>query len=298
VLEVSDRVTVESCYDESARMMDMTVHFHDVEAGPDGLLPWMAMGYRPSELCAMTPPSGGVTPLLCVTHEDEGAAPKAHKTSLLPEAKSMSADAFSSMYMLAKPLGETEGYADVYVEAPTASAEAKVARSSSPFSSDDTVSLRFKQAVDDAAEGMHLMYAIGMSSQLGVHSTRGCFKVEATPCGNGDQKSLAIDSAGTEIAEEGSNDSNNGLGMLFVGIAVGFALAALLGGVALYSRQTKRRGANYGGGEGEAGETNVQKAVALGDTNRTAVMGVGATARSGANGSSGGSGDEDLQDHV
>ena len=51
------------------------------------------------------------------------------------------------------------------------------------MSAEDTVSLHFKQSVE-GPDAMNLMYAIGMSSELGFHGTRGCFQVEPVPCGS------------------------------------------------------------------------------------------------------------------
>mmetsp|Transcript_31905 Transcript_31905/g.67077 ORF Transcript_31905/g.67077 Transcript_31905/m.67077 type:complete len:801 (+) Transcript_31905:169-2571(+) len=196
VLEVSNRMTVESCYDEATKMMDMSIHFHDVEPGTDGLLPWMAVGYRASDVCAMTPPEGGTTPIVLVTQASEDAAPQAHKTTLLPEAKGMSQVAFDSMITLMRPLEGIDEYTNVSVEAPMASTVVQMARSASTLAAEDTVSLHFKQAVDENPEVMNLLYAIGMTSELGFHTTRGCFEVQATPCGNAgsvDAEGITID---------------------------------------------------------------------------------------------------------
>jgi len=207
VLQVSDRITVESCYDESTSSMDMSIHFHDIEPTFDGKLPWMAIGYRPTELCAMTPPDGGVTPIVLVTHsEEDGSMPEAHKTMLLPEAKAYSQDAFSSIMTSRKPLGDVEDYMDVVVEAPmvVSNTAIQVARSSSTSSSEDTVSLHFKQVVEGNTkpEVLNLMYAIGMTSQLGSHTTRGCFQLQdITPCSDG-----GGDAGGSQ---EGSSTEDN-----------------------------------------------------------------------------------------
>ncbi|KAL7536637.1 hypothetical protein ACHAXR_010642 [Thalassiosira sp. AJA248-18] len=232
VLEVSDRLTVESCYDESTQSLDMSIHFHDVEPAGDGLLPWMAVGYRPSDLCAMTPPEGGVTPMVLVTQASEDAAPEAHKTSLLPEAKRFDDVAFSSMYTLMRPLGDIDGYNNVSVEAPMVSADIKVARTS--FVTEDTVSLHFKQEVEGKPDVMNLMFAIGGGSQLGFHTVRGCFQVQATPCGGGssmDTENLTIDLSGGEENEEKTVDlletDKSSANVVFAGIT--FALASVVG---------------------------------------------------------------------
>lgn len=193
VTKPSDRVTVESCYDETTQSMDMSIHFHGVEAGSDGLLPWMSLGYRPSDLCAMTPPDGGVTPIVLVTQESEESMPKAHATSLLPEAKSFSDSAFTSMYTLAKPLADAGEYMDVSLEAPMVSTNMQMARTVS-LGGEDTVSLHFKQSVEGKPEVMNLIYAIGMNSGLGFHKTRGCFQIQATSC----SKTSSTESVGTD----------------------------------------------------------------------------------------------------
>lgn len=176
--KVSDRVTVESCYDEATKSIDMSFHFHDIDPTSNGRLPWMAIGYRPSDVCAMTPPSGGVTPIVLITHlEGDGEVPKAHSTSLLPTAKTLSADAFASMYMLARDLEETDDHSDVSVIAPQITTS--IMRSG--LFDDDTVSLSFKRVVGEKPEQLNLMYAIGMSSELGIHTTRKCFVIDAFP---------------------------------------------------------------------------------------------------------------------
>ena len=147
ILELSDRVVVESCYDETSKAMDMTVRFKGMEATSDDVLPWMAVGYRET-----------------VADVD----PMAHKTELLPSAKVGEASVFASMYAAMTPLGDVEGYADVMVEA-----------------GDDEVALSFKQEVGAMPEeDVYMLFAIGMGAELGYHTTRGCFQVKATPCGS------------------------------------------------------------------------------------------------------------------
>lgn len=188
VLEVNDRITVESCYDEATMMVDISVYFHDIEPTFDGMLPWMAIGYRPSELCSMTPPKGGNTPIILVTQVNSETAPKAYSTELVPEAKALSEDAFRKIYMGTRPMGEAEGYKDVSVEAPTTSSN-DMAQPASIATEEDTVSVHYKQMVD-GNDTLHLMYAIGMTSKLGIHSTRGCFEIQPTPCGGSSMNNL------------------------------------------------------------------------------------------------------------
>jgi len=201
VLEVSDRLTVESCYDDAIDSMRVSAHFHDIEPTSEGLLPWMALGYLPSDTCMMTPPDGGVTPMVLMTQADAGASPEAHKTVLLPNTKSMDAMLFSSMMSLAKPLEGEADYTDVMVKAPMASTAAQVARSSSSFEAEDTVSLHFVQSMGDEPEVVNMMYAIGLKSELGVHVARGCFQVQPSPCGSARGESNADASDGDTTSQ-------------------------------------------------------------------------------------------------
>lgn len=182
--EVSDRVTVESCYDDATKSIDMSFHVHDIDPTSNGRLPWIALGYRESEECAMTPSDGGVTPIILISHlEGQGDLPKVFSTSLLPTAKTLSPDAFASMYVIARDLSEAQDHSNVSVIAPQVEGGADMvttmARSS--FTSDDTVTLNFKRVVGDKPDKLYLMYAIGMSAELGIHTTRKCFEIDAFP---------------------------------------------------------------------------------------------------------------------
>lgn len=224
VIQPSDRVTVESCYDETTQLMDLSIHYHDIAPSFDGLLPWMALGYRSSALCAMTPPTGGVTPVVLLMQDSEDVPPQAYKTQLVPEAKALSSVAFESMTTMMRPLNDVDGYMDVSINAPMASTNAaavQVARSSS-LEAEDTVTLHFKQDVGEKPETMNLMFAIGMSSQLGVHITRGCFEVQPTPCKNQDMESESINLGENEVTVKTSVAA----GMSSSGVV--FALSAVV----------------------------------------------------------------------
>ena len=188
-IEVSDRLAVESCAD-GAGSVRVSFHFRDVEPDADGLLPWMAIGYRASDVCAMTPPEGGPTPMVLLLQTDAGVAPVAYKALLLPEAKGASDEAFTTMTSSMKALSDEGGYSDVLVTT-AASSSAEVSRSSPSFPGEieGTVSVRFKHTPVDASAAaggmMYYTYAIGTTSLLGFHATRGCFEVLAAPCGDG-----------------------------------------------------------------------------------------------------------------
>lgn len=177
VTEVSDRLTVESCWDESTNSVDLTVHFSDVEPTSSGTLPWIALGFRSSEICAMTPPEGGDTPMILITHSSAESAPIAHSGDLVPGAKGMSQEAFGQMYQSLVPLDETVGYSSVSLSTPMVN----LAASERSMADEDTVSLSFKQDVGTKPDTMYFTYAIGAESQLGVHTTRACFELVEFP---------------------------------------------------------------------------------------------------------------------
>jgi hypothetical protein len=196
VTVVSDRVTVESCFEESTNSIDMAVHFSDLEATEAGTLPWIALGFRSSDVCAMTPTDGGNTPMILITHTSTDSAPAAHSGELLPGAKAMSQESFDAIYESLVPLEDNVDYSSVSVNAPMLSSSASIASGRSSIADEDTVTLSFKQAVDSKPRTMYLTYAIGSESQLGVHTTRACFELTefpSCPASDGSGTATAID---------------------------------------------------------------------------------------------------------
>jgi len=192
VIEASERVTVEACLDEASMMIDYSIHYRDMIPAGDGTLPWVALGFRPTDRCAMNPLDGSPTPIVLVQHAAGDASPMAYSTDLVAAAKGMSEDAFAQIYMAAVPLDEAEGFSDVSIEAPTS---LQIARSLVP--DDDTLSVHFKHSVEDSSI-QHLMFAIGMTNQLGFHTTRGCFEVKPVPCSSNTGSSLSAPSTESE----------------------------------------------------------------------------------------------------
>jgi len=222
---VSDRLTVQSCHDTATNTIDLSFHFHDIApSSTTALLPWMAIGYRSSDVCAMTPLEGGSTPLVLVATPPNESAPTVYKTELPPEAKSMSSEAFATMYANMVPLEDVEGdvvYGDVVLESALLADPTAAARASSPFGGeDDVVSLRYRQSLDEdsAPDAMYLMYAIGMSSELGIHETRGCFELVSFPvCMTDGEDAVQVEIDGNnsdgerENGEEGADASSSGM---------------------------------------------------------------------------------------
>ena len=229
VTQVSDRVTVESCWDDSTNSVDLSLHYFDVEVTTAGTLPWIALGFRSSDVCAMTPPEGGYTPMILITHSSVDSAPIAHSGELVPEAKGMSQEAFGTVYQSLVPLDETVGYSDVSVNAPMVN----FASEKYSIADEDTVTLSFKQVMDQTPDVMYFTYAIGATSQLGVHITRACFELtDFTSCSSSSSEggvsvvSMIDEKVSTKSDGETSeaNDLTTGSSLLFASITVILAL--------------------------------------------------------------------------
>jgi hypothetical protein len=181
ITEVSDRMTVESCWDDNTNSIDMSVHYFDVEPTSAGTLPWMALGLRSYARCAMTPPDGDNLPMILITQSSADSAPVASLGELVPEAKGMSPDAFGAIYQSLIPLEESDVFSSHSVSAPMVD----FASGQSSIADDDTVSLSFKLKRDseEKPDVMYFTYAIGTESSLGFHVTRACFELsEFPPC--------------------------------------------------------------------------------------------------------------------
>jgi len=201
VTEVSDRVVVESCFDDSTNSIDMSVHFLGIETTDIGTLPWMALGFRSSDMCAMTPPDGGSTPIILITHSSTEADPVAHSGDLVPEAKAMSEESYAAIYQSLVPLDESVNYTNVSVGAPMlGSSSSSFAARTSSIADEDTVTLSFKRAVESKPDVMYFTYAIGAQSQLSIHTTRSCFELrDFPPCST--FLASAVDSVSVSISD-------------------------------------------------------------------------------------------------
>jgi hypothetical protein len=201
----ADRVTVRSCYDESSNSVRWSVEYHDVLLS-DGQLPWMALGFRPSEECLMNPRSGDDTSIVLILanadeEEDEeggGASQQAFSASLPAQARGGTEEAVASIYPTLTPLENSDLYSNVMLREPNDDDDTTaVSRGESTSSS--SLLLEFSKSVDSVPPEttMYLMYAIGSQPTLGFHATRSCFEVSEFPkCpANGDM-------TGTNSVEE------------------------------------------------------------------------------------------------
>eukprot|EP00531_Pseudo-nitzschia_arenysensis_P006279 CAMPEP_0116131166 /NCGR_PEP_ID=MMETSP0329-20121206/8862_1 /TAXON_ID=697910 /ORGANISM="Pseudo-nitzschia arenysensis, Strain B593" /LENGTH=812 /DNA_ID=CAMNT_0003625581 /DNA_START=81 /DNA_END=2519 /DNA_ORIENTATION=- len=178
-----ERVTVESCYDPNSKMVKLSVEYQDIEAIPteSGMqLPWMAIGYREDDICSMTPLSGADTKIIMISQAPKENFPKAYIGEMGPATKRFDGSAIGAIYQSLWPLDEAVGFKDVSLAAPMLGGVggAMMSRSATP---DGSVVLSFSQEFDERPEVMHLMYAIGMSTSLGVHTSRSCFDITEFP---------------------------------------------------------------------------------------------------------------------
>ena len=95
-----------------------------------------------------------------------------------------------------------------------------VSRSTSPNGS---VILSFSQQFVEKPEVMNLMYAIGMSSTLGIHTSRSCFDIVEFPAcpAMANENSESMASSMVEIESSGSTTSAFYAAMMTVFVFVG-----------------------------------------------------------------------------
>jgi hypothetical protein len=190
----ADRVTVKSCWDEGSGSVRLSVEFQDVVLD-GGILPWMALGFRETQDCLMTPQNGADTPIVLVLDggNDKNGI-QAYSGSLPPAARGGTEEAVASIYSTLIPLAESEMFSNVTLQVPI-SISTGVARSE-PVGSDSSVVVDFSKRADDASgvppAVMYLTYAIGSQPALGFHATRSCFEVKEFPACNSNGSSMDI----------------------------------------------------------------------------------------------------------
>jgi len=179
------RVTVESCYEPSTNSVKLAFEFQNIEAIPTetGMqLPWMSIGYRPDEVCSMTPVDGGDTELILISQSETENFPKAYTGTMGSNTKRFDPSALGSIYDSLQPLEASVGYSGVSLAAPMlgASDGSMISRSATTVR-DGSVVLTLSQEFEKKPDVMHLMYAIGMSATLGIHTSRSCFEIVEFP---------------------------------------------------------------------------------------------------------------------
>jgi len=210
ITEAGDAV-VGSCYDSSAKAVQMTLNFENVSPTDSGEIPWIALGYRPDEECAMNK-NGADTDIILIASDPFSDIATASKGVLSPAARTLDPTAVTSIYTTLTPLENTEGYSDVSLTV-TSGSEATVQTRAADLAADDasSVVLKFKQSMDEVPEVMYLMYAMGSTPELGYHATRMCFEVTQFP----------------ECAGEPSSKEENVIGVSTSGTSLKSAFVAL-----------------------------------------------------------------------
>lgn len=224
----AERVTVESCYDPTTKMVKLSVEYQDIDAIPteSGMqLPWLALGYREDEICSMTPVSGGDSKIILVSQAPKVNFPKPYIGMMGPNTKRFDQSAFGAIYDSLWALDEAVGYKDISLAAPMLGGVggAMLSRSATPNGS---VVLSFSQEFDEKPEVMHLMYAIGMSPSLGVHTSRSCFEIVEFPtCIPSETNSEYVPATSMQ---EASVESESSASKAAVSVVLG-GIAALIG---------------------------------------------------------------------
>jgi hypothetical protein len=175
----ADRVVVKSCFDENEGAVHLSVEYTDIDVVD--MIPWMALGYRETEECLMSPRSGADTQIILISQSSPEENAGAFLGALPPAARGMGEEAILSIYQSLVPLSETESFSNVSVHTPASLSSISRTDPSSSTISDSSVVLEFKQTMEKAPEKMNLMYAIGSTSQLGFHATRNCFEIVDFP---------------------------------------------------------------------------------------------------------------------
>lgn len=181
-------LTVESCRNPTTSRVELTLTFHDRY---ETVIPYLALGFRATEECLMTPRGGDDGEMILLTsphvHDDipsmtttssskmtmatnapEGGEVMVYHGPLPQSAKRFQPedDLLSSMYGNLTPLYETMGFSDVMM---VRDVEGGMVR------------LRFERELEGVPEKMHLTYARGGAPVLGYHRTRVCFEVVEFP---------------------------------------------------------------------------------------------------------------------
>ena len=188
------KLIVSTCYDDTEKVVDVSVEFLDVvsEDTPDMELPWMALAYRKSEECRMTPSDGSDAELILLTVDEAsvGSETKAFFSSLPAAARGFNTKAIGSISDNRIPLEDKEGFSNVELVLPFSSLTSSSTSTSASRtrSTDDdmrtatnSVMVHFKQSMEEAPEAMYLNYAIGASPEIGFHSSRECVDITKFP---------------------------------------------------------------------------------------------------------------------
>lgn len=200
-----------TCYNSVTGTVDVSFSFTEILAETEEDFPWVAIGYRRTEECLMTPRGGGDSEIIFVGSSDFGIS--ASLGSLSPNAKRFDAEAFASLLSSQVPLEEAENFSNHELLLPFG------ARATKSNTDDDSfMSLRFSQTMEKP-EVMYMMFAIGSSPAIGYHSSRGCFELTEFPdCETNEATDSEI--LQTNIAESGAVSLVSGIGAFLAVILV------------------------------------------------------------------------------
>jgi hypothetical protein len=150
----------QSCYDSRTSSVQVNM---DIDLNKKV---WVAIGFRNSEECLMTPRGGADGEVLVAMPSEDGNTWGLHHGPLSPTLKTMGGEKGVADFMAGvKPLDTVKDF----------EAGGMVEYNNGKFT------LAFKRAYSTKPEALHLTFAYGLAEKFGYHSNRGCFKVEDMP---------------------------------------------------------------------------------------------------------------------
>uniref|UniRef100_A0A7R9WLG7 Uncharacterized protein n=1 Tax=Pseudictyota dubia TaxID=2749911 RepID=A0A7R9WLG7_9STRA len=225
VTQAGDSTTVASCFDAASGQVHLSVTFKDIGvADEESPIPWLALGFRDTEECLMTPRGGGDGEIILVRSSvDDPETLVAGHGPLPAAARRFDAGAFGSLESLVA-LDAAPGFSDAIatrgedevnlsfrmstatlLSVPSSEAQPVLSKMMSEGGSDSGMK---------APDVMHLSYAYGSSDTIGIHVARGCFKVIEFPkCPteeNGQGGADDSDSSENNDDSDGKGDGTNG----------------------------------------------------------------------------------------
>ena len=170
-------VTVNSCYDTTTSEVEWHVTF--VSSGDDDdEMPYMAVGYRPTQDCRMVTVDGASEIVLLTSIASSGDAESFEAGNMttategdvyfgvlpaLADVNQNMATAIDETYESLVPLGDQDGFTLL------------------EYSTELPIRIHYRQAMVRPDGDVPLMYAIGRGPALGLHQSQGCFQVNEFP---------------------------------------------------------------------------------------------------------------------
>lgn len=157
-MKITDGVQQQSCFDEKSSSVQVSM---DITLEKSV---WVAVGFRSTEECLMTPRGGGDGETLVALPGKDGGYTLSHGL-LSPALKSFDAGGAEAFVAGITPIGNLP---DLYV-------------GGSVELSGGNFMMAFKRKYKVQPKHLNLTFALGSSASFGYHANRGCFIVSDLP---------------------------------------------------------------------------------------------------------------------